>query len=187
MPFELNNDEKNFLLRLARQTIFNFLNNKEARQQDFFSENLKTKTGAFVTLHKQKNLRGCIGYVSGFKPAQEAIADLAISAAFNDPRFPPLTADEFDEIDLEISILTPLEKVKDIAEIEIGRDGLLIKRGLNQGLLLPQVATEYGWDVQTFLEQTCHKAGLPANAWQDKETEIEKFSAIIFSEKDFND
>lgn len=187
MSFQLSNEEKKFLLKLARQTILDFLQEKKLQQRDFFSENLKTHTGAFVTLHKHKALRGCIGYVSGFKSAQQAIADLAVSAAFNDPRFPPLTADEFDEIDLEISILTPLQPVKDIAEIEIGRDGLLIKQGLNQGLLLPQVATEYNWDVETFLEQTCHKAGLPGDAWQDPQTDIEKFSAIIFSEQDFND
>ena len=187
MPFQLNDDEKKFLLKLTRQTIFDFLHNKEPEEREFFSENLKTPTGAFVTLHKHKELRGCIGYVSGFKPAQQAIADLAVSAAFNDPRFPPLTGDEFPEIDLEISILTPLETVNDISEIKIGRDGLLIKQGRRQGLLLPQVATEYGWDVPTFLEQTCHKAGLSAKAWQEPETEIEKFSAIIFSEKEFND
>ncbi len=187
MSFQLSNEEKKFLLRLARQTIFDFLQDKIPQEQAFFTENLKTHTGAFVTLHKHKNLRGCIGYVSGFKPAQQAIADLAISAAFNDPRFPPLTADEFDEIDLEISILTPLQPVKDISEIEVGRDGLLIKQGMYQGLLLPQVATEYNWDVETFLEQTCRKAGLPAQAWQEDKTEIEKFSAIIFSEQDFND
>jgi len=183
MSFRLSDSEKFFLLKLARETIFNFLHDKSSSKQDFFSENLKTKTGAFVTIHKKGALRGCIGYVRGFKPLQEAISDLAVSAAFNDPRFPPLQMDEFTEIDLEISVLTPLQRVSDISEIKIGRDGLLIKRPPYQGLLLPQVAMEYGWDVETFLAETCRKAGLPANAWQDSEAEIERFSALIFSEK----
>ncbi len=184
MAFRLNDEEKKFLLQLARKTIKNFLDGRVEKEEKYFSENLKTETGAFVTLHKQGELRGCIGYVTGFKPLQEAVQDLAISAAFNDPRFPPLAKDEFERIDLEISVLTPLERVSSISEIKIGRDGLMIKRPPYEGLLLPQVATEYDWDVQTFLEHTCRKAGLPPDAWKEENTEIWKFSAIIFSEKE---
>lgn len=187
MDFQLTDDEKKFMLRLARSTILDFLNERPLQKQDYFSETLKTKCGAFVTLHIRGQLRGCIGYVTAIKPLQEAIADLAISAAFNDPRFPPLRKTEFDQIDIEISVLTPLQNVSNIDEIQVGRDGLVIKQGAYQGLLLPQVATEYGWDTLTFLHETCHKAGLPADAWQDEHTEIFRFQALIFSENDYPD
>ncbi|MBN2425620.1 MAG: AmmeMemoRadiSam system protein A [Calditrichaceae bacterium] len=184
MNFNLNEQEKKYLLELVRNTVLKFLQNREPEIEDYFSENLKTKTGVFVTLHISGDLRGCIGYVEGYKPLQDAVKDLAVSAAFNDPRFSPLSMNEFNKIDIEISVLTPLTEVKDISEIEIGRDGLMIKKPPYSGLLLPQVATEYGWDVETFLEHTCQKAGLPSSAWKDKETLIQKFSAIIFNENE---
>ncbi len=186
MAFTLNADEKIFLLQLARNTIRLFLDSKEPLHPEMFSETLAIPSGAFVTLHKQGELRGCIGYVKPFKPLQNTIVDLAVSAAFNDPRFPALNEEEFPFIDLEISVLTPLEPVNDVSEIQIGRDGLLIKQGFYEGLLLPQVATEYGWDLPTFLEQTCRKAGLPRDAWKDSETEIQRFSAIVFDESQFD-
>ena len=111
--------------------------------------------------------------------------DNAISAAFRDPRFPSLTAEELNDLEIEISVLTPLEKVNDVSEIKVGRDGLIIKKDFHQGLLLPQVAVDWGWDRTQFLEQTCRKAGLPPNAWKEKDAEIEKFSALIFRESDF--
>ncbi len=185
MSFSINEQEKIFLLELARKSIRNFLEDKQPGVIEYFSETLKTHSGAFVTLHINHDLRGCIGYVKAFKPLQDAISDLAVSAAFNDPRFPTLIEKEFDDIDIEISVLTPLAKVNDTSEIKIGRDGLLIKKGFYEGLLLPQVATDYNWDRDTFLEQTCHKAHLPAEAWKDSETEIFSFSAIIFSELEF--
>jgi AmmeMemoRadiSam system protein A len=184
MGFDLTKSEKEYLLRLARETIAAKLDNRPLPVPEPITENLKTRTGAFVTLNKRKQLRGCIGYVQGIKPLYQAIQDLALSAAFNDPRFPPLSKDELPETEIEISVLTPLTPVKDIAEIKIGRDGLLVKNGFYEGLLLPQVATEYGWDVLTFLQETCIKAGLPPDAWQDPNTEIYKFSALIFSEND---
>ena len=187
MSFELIDDEKKFLLSLARKTIGDFLNGEKSQNTGYFSENLKTKSGAFVTLTIKHNLRGCIGYVQGYKALQDSIVDIAVSSAFNDPRFPPLTKKEFNDIEIEISVLTPLTKIKDISEIEIGRDGLIIKQLPYEGLLLPQVATEYNWDVQTFLEHTCNKAGLPSSAWKDEDTEILKFSAIIFKESDFSE
>jgi AmmeMemoRadiSam system protein A len=187
MEFQLNDDEKKYLLKTARKTIADFLKNKLPEKQEYFSENLKRETGAFVTLHKNRDLRGCIGYVSGYAPLQEAVADLAVSAAFRDPRFSPLKKSELSEIDIEISVLTPLENVNDISEIKIGRDGLKIKQPPYEGLLLPQVAAEYGWDVETFLEHTCSKAGLPSDAWKDESTEIKKFSALIFGENEFEE
>ena len=185
MAFQLTDDEKKYLLRLVRDTIDGFLKNEDQGKQEFFSENLKIKTGAFVTLHKNKDLRGCIGYVAGYSPLQEAVKDLAVSAAFRDPRFSPVEEAELEEIDIEISVLTPLETVKDISEIKIGRDGLKIKQGPYEGLLLPQVASEYNWDAETFLEHTCAKAGLAKSAWKEPDTEIKKFSALIFGENDF--
>lgn len=184
MSFSLNPEEKKFLLQLARTSIQSFLEKKNRPQTEYFSPTLKKESGVFVTLHKNGQLRGCIGYVHGFRPLQDGVIEMAISAAFNDPRFEPLRKDELPGIEIEISVLSPLTKVQDLSEIEIGRDGLLIKQNHREGLLLPQVATEYHWDRQTFLEQTCRKAGLPADAWQDENTEIFRFSAIIFNEKD---
>ncbi len=184
MDFTLNSEEKRFLLKLARDTIKARLEDRPLPDPEPISETLKVQTGAFVTLSKNRQLRGCIGYVVGIKPLYEAIKDLAVSAAFNDPRFPPLSSEEFPQIEIEISVLTPLTPVKDISEIEVGRDGLMIKNGFYEGLLLPQVATEYGWDRETFLNETCLKAGLHPYAWKEPETEIFKFSALIFSEND---
>ena len=187
MAFKLTDDEKIFLLRLAKKAISDFLHENKAQQINYFSETLKTRSGVFVTLHIDHKLRGCIGYVQNYKPIQDAVADLAISSAFKDSRFSPLSLKELDKIEIEISVLTPLVKIKDISEIEIGRDGLLIKQLPYEGLLLPQVASEYNWDIETFLEQTCYKAGLPQDAWKENDTEILKFSAIIFNESDFTD
>jgi len=186
MDYQLSDDEKIFLLKLARQTINHFLKNEPLPKPDYFSDRLKEKAGAFVTLHIDGNLRGCIGYVVAIKPLQDAVSDLAISAAFNDPRFQPLTMPEFDKIDIEISVLTPTERVKSIEDIKVGRDGLLIRQPPFEGLLLPQVAIEYNWDTGTFLKETCHKAGLPGDCWQKPQTEIYKFQALIFSEHDFS-
>ena len=186
MEFRLTNAEKKFLLQLARRSIKSQLQGDRPPDDAFFSSNLETKAGAFVTLHKKGELRGCIGYVEAFMPLQEAIISLAVSAAFNDPRFAPLQQDEYDQIDLEISVLTPLEVVEDVSHIRIGRHGLVIQQGVHKGLLLPQVATEYGWDVSTFLEQTCRKAGLPAMAWKDADSTLYCFEALIFSEGQFS-
>lgn len=184
MSFSLSDQEKEFLIQLARDTISTFLTTGSKKKQKYFSENLKSPAGVFVTLHEKGELRGCIGYVEGIKPLQDAVADNAISAAFSDPRFMPVGVDEVEQLDIEISVLTPLELVGNTEDIEIGRDGLFLKHGYNQGLLLPQVATEQKWDREKFLQHTCMKAGLPTNAWKDEDIEIYKFSAIIFGEKD---
>ena len=136
------------------------------------SENLLTNCGAFVTLKKRDNLRGCIGYIKAYKPLWETVQEMAVAAAFHDPRFPSLKPEEVPQLTFEISVLSPLKRIKDINEIEVGKHGLYIIHGHRAGLLLPQVATEYKWDGETFLAETCHKAGLPANAWMDKESEI---------------
>ncbi|MCX5912546.1 MAG: AmmeMemoRadiSam system protein B [Deltaproteobacteria bacterium] len=142
--------------------------------------NLQEKRGAFVSLHKSGRLRGCIGQIVPAKPLYQTIEDMAVAAAFDDPRFEPLAAKELPDLELEISVLTPMERMKKADEIEIGKHGLYIKKGFSSGLLLPQVAAEYGWDRTTFLEETCRKAGLPRSAWKEKSTEIYLFSADIF-------
>lgn len=144
------------------------------------SSNLQKPLGAFVSLHKRGELRGCIGMVEGPGPLFKTVKEMAVQAAFADPRFMPLTSGELDELDLEISVLTPLVQIKDPSEIEVGKHGLVVRRRSHSGLLLPQVATEYGWDRYQFLEWTCRKASLPPDAWKDAETRIYIFSADIF-------
>ena len=128
-------------------------------------------------------LRGCIGYIHALKQLDETIIEMAQAAAFRDPRFPPVTKDEFDDLEIEISVLTPIREIEDINEIEVGKHGIIIERGGYSGLLLPQVATDYGWDRETFLEHTCNKAGLPTDAWKQEGTKIKIFSADIFHEE----
>jgi len=185
---ELSKEQKIRLLRLARAVIEARLENSPVPAPDMggeFSEPVfLEQCGAFVTIHRKGRLRGCIGYIQGMKNIPDTVVDMAQSSAFRDPRFAPLGKEEFSDIDLEISVLSPIEPVRDIADIKVGRDGLIISRGMNSGLLLPQVATEYEWDLETFLEHTCFKAGLPGDAWKKEGTKIEKFSAQVFSEKE---
>jgi AmmeMemoRadiSam system protein A len=137
--------------------------------------------GAFVTLHKRQQLRGCIGHIEADEPLARVVARCAVEASSADPRFPPVAAAELAEIDIELSLLGPLEPIDGPADFEIGRHGLVIKRGWHRGLLLPQVATEWNWDRDKFLAQTCHKAGLPADAWKYG-AKIWRFEAEVFGE-----
>ena len=178
--FELKKGQQEILLSVAKEAIKAKLFKKNLPKYDFEDEIFREKRGAFVTLHKFDKLRGCIGYIVGIAPLLETIRRMAIAAAFEDPRFPPLDSEEFEHLNIEISVLTPITKVKKISEIEIGKDGLIVKNGFYQGLLLPQVAEEENWDVEEFLQHTCLKAGLHPDAWKDDETTIEKFSAQIF-------
>jgi AmmeMemoRadiSam system protein A len=182
----LSTEEKKILLDQARQVITQKTKGLDQTEKKHFSERLQEQRGVFVTLTKSKQLRGCIGYVEGIKPLHIAVEEMAIAAAFDDPRFPPLEEEEVEKIEIEISVLSTLETISDPGHIEIGKHGIIIEQGLMRGLLLPQVAIEYDWDVQTFLEQTCQKAGLPSDAWQDASTTIQIFSADIFSERDFH-
>ena len=136
--------------------------------------------GAFVTLKRGGDLRGCIGNLIGTGPLYQIIWNMALAAAFEDPRFNPLTPPELDGLDIEISIMGPLAPCPDPQLIEIGRHGLIMRRGARQGLLLPQVPVEWGWDREQFLAQTCRKAGLPATAWREPDTEIIWFEAVVF-------
>ncbi len=176
----LTEDEKKILRQIAYATIEGRLKGEKTPRVDVLPEALKEKRGAFVSLHKHGQLRGCIGSIQPTKPLHQTVEEMAAAAAFNDPRFESLAAKELRDIELEISVLTPLERVKDIKEIEVGKHGLYIKKGFYSGLLLPQVATDYNWDRITFLEETCRKAGLPRHAWKERDAEIYFFSADIF-------
>ena len=178
------------LVELARnsiETVFTKKNLELGNLKEEFSE----KQGVFVTLNKDGELRGCIGYPEPIYPLYKAVADAARAAAFNDPRFPPLSKDELKEIQIEISVLTVPQEIKAekpedyMNEIIIGEDGLIIRCMYGAGLLLPQVATEYNWDVKTFLEHLCVKANLPPDEWRNtEENKIFKFQAQIFAEKE---
>jgi len=181
-PIELTKEEKATLLKLARKSIENKFKGLKEPLLENPTPNLNTPLGAFVTLRKKGELRGCIGYIKGIKPLWKAVVDLARESAFHDPRFYPLREEELDDVEIEISVLTPLRRINDISEIEVGRHGLLIKRGFLQGLLLPQVATEENWDLYTFLDHTCLKAGLYPGCWKDPKTEIYVFEALVFDE-----
>ncbi len=178
----LSETDKIFLLRLARRVITAECAGEAVEIEESPSPVLREPRGGFVTLKKNGQLRGCIGYIEAIKPIIETVMDMAKSAAFNDWRFPPVTADEVPHIDIEISVLSPITQIDDPAVIEVGTHGIIITRGSDRGLLLPQVATERGWDRETFLEQTCVKAGLPVDIWREPGTKIEVFSADIFSE-----
>ena len=180
----LNKEEREKLLKIARDSFENYITNGERLNFTVDDSALTKVQGAFVTLNEKGQLRGCIGRIIADKPLFQVVADMAIEAATGDPRFPPVTKKELSDIEVEISVLSPFEKIDDVSKIEVGKHGIMMRRGFNSGLLLPQVATEYGWDRDTFLGHTCYKAGLPTDAWKDKATEIYIFSAEVFSEKD---
>ena len=177
----------NYLVELSKETIKYFLDTGKTmvKPEDYPIE-LDEELGVFVTLNKNNNLRGCIGYAEPVKPAIDASMDVAISAAFNDPRFPQLSPEEFDELDFEVTVLTKPEMIivahpdQYFDEIGIGRDGLIIQKGYAKGLLLPQVATENAFTTEEFLEHTCMKAGISADSWMDESCDVFKFQGQIF-------
>jgi AmmeMemoRadiSam system protein A len=184
MSSELTTEEKRNLIELSRASIKNRLRVDQDRPAAMDTPSLNAQGGAFVTLHKNGRLRGCIGRFTSEAPLTDTVQEMARAAAFEDPRFPPLKAEEMDDIDLEISVLTPMTQIEDPEEIQVGRDGVYIVQGPHRGVLLPQVATEQGWDRQTFLEQTCRKAGLGGDCWRDPRTQIYRFSANVFGENE---
>ena len=182
-PFSLTDAEKSELLALARKSVEHVVQAGNAYEPPpSKSATLNQERGAFTTLHINGKLRGCIGYTSAAKPLSITVRDTATLAAMRDPRFQPVTAEELPSLEYEISVLSPLRRVTDIQQIQIGEHGLLMKNGDSEGLLLPQVPVEQKWDRQTFLEQTCRKAGMKANCWQDEDTDIFAFSAVVFNE-----
>jgi len=181
MSHSLDTNQQKFLLRLARQTIEHYLKSGKTPEVKIEEEYLKEKRGAFVTLKVNDQLRGCIGYPLPYKPLHETIIDVAISAATQDYRFSPLSYEELQEVKIEISVLSLPELIKDVKQIEVGRHGIIITKGPNKGLLLPQVPLEYDWDLETYLRHGCLKAGLDEDEWK-KEVQIEVFEAQVFAE-----
>jgi len=178
----LTPEEKVELLKIARMAVSSALEGKKFKAATTL-EGLLQERGAFVTIHKNGALRGCIGTFFSNEPLFKTVESMAESAAFRDPRFSPVSKDEFQHIDLEISVLSPLREIADINKIEVGKHGIYVSKGHFRGVLLPQVATEYGWDRETFLSHTCQKAGLPLDEWK-RGVKIEVFSAQIFGEKE---
>jgi AmmeMemoRadiSam system protein A len=177
---EFSREERTLLLRLAHDSISSALQQGEI-SLDPPTLHLAELRGAFASLYLREKLRGCVGYILPTSSVFRAVAETARAAAFNDPRFPPVTLEEAPHLEIELSILSLPQRISAEA-IEVGRHGLLMTRNGRRGLLLPQVPVERGWDRATFLEQTCRKAGLPADAWQKGAT-IEAFTAEVFGEK----
>lgn len=194
MSFQLSQQEGRFLVELARKAVEGYLKTRKCISvPEKVSEKLMQPCGVFVTINSVKNgekeLRGCIGYPYPTTPLVQAVIESAISAATNDPRFPPLSLKELDHVVFEVSVLTSPQiiKVKNpkeyCAKIKIGEDGLIVERGVYKGLLLPQVPVEWQWNAQEFLCQCCNKAGLLSDYWLREGTKIYKFQAIIFEEE----
>lgn len=176
----LSPDEKAFLHRMVKEIIEEKCRGGKPRQVGAAGSRLQEHRGAFVTLYKNGSLRGCIGQIVSDRPLVDTLSEMAVAAAFHDPRFPPVGENELKDLKIEISILTPLQRIDKAEDIQVGKHGIFMKQGGYSGLLLPQVATEYGWDRAAFLENTCTKARLPKDAWKDKSTEIYIFSADVF-------
>jgi AmmeMemoRadiSam system protein A len=163
----LNESQRSQLLRIARGSIEAVLDGRRPELDLAVLDD---------------DLKRCSGSIEPVAPLAQAVASSAVNAAFRDPRFPPVQKAELADMHIEISVMSPIVPVDDIEEIEVGRDGLIVSRGGRAGLLLPQVATEYGWDRETFLRQTCVKAGLPPECWRSPDCRLEKFSAEVFGE-----
>ena len=180
----LNNDQRKKLLQIARSSIETYLKTGKKLEVAEQDPALLKEMGAFVTLNEHKELRGCIGNLIGRQPLYLTVRDMAVEAAVGDPRFPRVDLSELKDIEIEISVLSPLERIDSVDKIQMGIDGVLIRRGFNNGVFLPQVATQTRWSKEEFLSTLCtQKAGLPADAWKDKSTEIYIFKAEVFSEK----
>lgn len=179
---KLDDQDRAALLRIARRTIESFLGDGTRPVFEDVGPRLLEPGGAFVTLHAEGQLRGCIGTFEVTHPLAETVSRMAVAAATSDPRFPPVRPEELQEITIEISVLSPRRRILDPGEVQVGVHGLHVQRGTRRGVLLPQVPVEAGWDRETFLDHTCRKAGLPPEAWRDPSTLIEVFTAEVFGE-----
>lgn len=174
--------EQRELLRIARATLREHLRTGRTPPGRPHRESLLAPAAVFVTLRRGEALRGCIGTTVAAEPLFASVQAMAISAATADPRFPPVVADELADLGLEISVLGQARPITGADDVQIGRDGLVVEGRGRRGLLLPQVAPEAGWDAVAFLDATCHKAGLPAGAWRDRDVRVTAFTAQVFSE-----
>jgi AmmeMemoRadiSam system protein A len=180
--FQLTESEQHLLLQIARDSVESHMLRKPILMPGVPEGLLRESHGIFVSIHKHGELRGCIGNVNSTEPLFRNTAECAIGAAVGDPRFIPLALEELQEVEFEISVLSSMEPVRDVSEIEVGKHGLLISKNHLRGLLLPQVATAYKWDRERFLEETCRKAGLCADEWK-RGAAIHCFSAFVFGER----
>ena len=189
----LNEEQKKKLLKIARETLEAYIKKRETLEFKEEDPELLKPYGAFVTLRKVvpgkkikdvESLRGCIGHIISKEPLYKTIQDMAIASSTQDPRFPPVTAGELKVLKIEISVLSEPKLINDIKEFELCKHGVIVQKGFNQGVFLPQVAEETGWKKEEFLSCLCsHKAGLPADAWKDKDTNIYIFEAEVFEEE----
>jgi AmmeMemoRadiSam system protein A len=178
----INESDKRELLRIARITLREYAYAQQIPPGKPHRESLLKDANVFVTLKRGKALRGCIGNVDSTLPLYRAVQEMAIAAATRDPRFAEVTDEELDHLEIELSVLGERAPVSGPGDIKVGRDGLMIELGGRRGLLLPQVASERGWDTEAFLAALCEKAGLPAESWSNGEAKIERFSAQVFGE-----
>ena len=178
----LADDEKRELLRIARATLREHLDTGRIPPGKPHRAPLLAPAAVFVTLHRDHALRGCIGLVEARTPLYRAVQEMAVAAATRDPRFPPVTDEELEQLDIEISVLSHARTVHGPADLTIGQDGLVVEAFGRRGLLLPQVATEAGWDAETLLARTCVKAGLPPDTWKRTDAKLTAFGAQVFSE-----
>ncbi|MHB8053751.1 MAG: AmmeMemoRadiSam system protein A [Candidatus Aminicenantales bacterium] len=181
MSETLSETQRRFLLRLAREAVTVRLADGRILEPETDDPILREMRGAFVTLTQKGELRGCIGYPLPLKPLAEAVAEMAVAAALEDPRFEPVSLEEVADLHFEISVLTLPSPLDDPEQVVVGRHGIIVSRGFHKGLLLPQVPIEYNWDRETFLRHGCLKAGLPPDAWK-KGARIEVFEADVFGE-----
>ncbi len=181
-------EQKRRLIDIAKNTIEKYVTTKEVLQIQEQDSRLSAEEGAFVTIHKHGQLRGCIGNIVGRGPLYLLVRDMAIASASEDPRFNPVATDEIKDLEIEVSVLSKPHLIKNVDEIQLGVHGVIVHQGpFNQGVFLPQVATETGWSREEFLSQLCsQKAGLPRDCWKDPRTKIEVFTAQVFSEKEIN-
>ena len=183
--FQLTEQDQRFLLRIARDSVQSHLLNEAPRLPDVRGGVLTEAHGVFVSIHKGRELRGCIGNLHPAAALYRTAAECAVAAAVGDPRFMPLMPGELPGVEFEISVLSLMLPVENIDEIDVGKHGLLISKKNARGLLLPQVATTYGWDRERFLAETCRKAGLLPDEWKDGAS-IHRFSAFVFGEQQFH-
>jgi AmmeMemoRadiSam system protein A len=178
----LDESSQKELLALTRTTLESYFTTGQIPEYRAEHPELLRPCGAFVSLHNGEDLRGCIGMLSSERELYQTVQSCALSAALKDDRFNPVTREEVADLKIEISVLSELQRIADVHLIEVGRHGLIISLGGLRGLLLPQVATKYNWDRETFLAQTCRKAGLPTHAWRQPNAVIQVFEAQVFSE-----
>lgn len=183
METPLKSTEKTVLLDIARRAIVGCVRSGKINVEPREEKALNVRRGCFVTITRDGQLRGCIGNFQSEWPLFREVAEMAVASATKDPRFYPMQEEDLDDFSIEISVLSPLKKIEDPEKIQVGIHGIYLEKGYHRGVLLPQVAAEHNWDRSTFLQQTCIKAGLPGDAWQDEDVEIYIFGAEIFNDK----